>query len=120
MAVRTILRRRLVKQHRFVLDLALQRVTHCTTDICVRPCQGKRSALIVVERGRRPALVHMAVSALGYAVFSSKLARVRIGVAAFAILGRSLELNLVRIGGHFVTLVTCNRSMTPEQRKFCF
>jgi hypothetical protein len=119
-AVRTIFRRRLVKEYCFVLDFALQRMTPGATDICVRPCQGKLSALIVVERGRRPTLIHMAVPAPGDSVFRSELARVRIRVAGFAILRRSLELNLVRIGWHFVTLVTCNRSMTSEQRKFCF
>jgi hypothetical protein len=86
----------------------------------VGACQGKLSALIVVERGGRPTLIHMAVPAPGDSVFRSELARVRIRMAGFAILRRSLELNLVRIGRHFVTLITCNRSMTSEQREFCF
>ena len=120
MTIRAIFRRRFVEQNRFALNLALQGMAHGAAHICVRPCQRELSAFIVVKRRGRPALVHMAIPTFCDSVLGRKLAAVRIRMAGFAILRRSLELNLVRTGGHLVAFVTCGRAMRSQQCKFCF
>ncbi len=81
--------------------------------------QRKLRAFIVVKRGRRPPLVHMAILALGDpSVLGRELRPVRIRVASFALLRRPFELNLVRAGQHLVAFVAGHRAMRPDQRKF--
>jgi hypothetical protein len=65
-------------------------------------------------------LVHMAIPTFCDSVLGNKLAAVRIRMAGFAILRRSLELNFVGTGGHLVTFVTRDRAMSPDQGKFRF
>jgi len=118
--IRAIFRRRFVEQNRFALNLALQGMAHGAAHICMRPGQRKLRAFIVVKRRGRPALVHMAIPTFCDSAFGSKLAAVRIRMAGFAILRRSLELNLVGTGGHLVAFVACGRAMRSQQCKFCF
>ena len=120
MAIHAILWRGFVEQDRLVLDIALQRVAHRATHIRVAARQRKLSALVMVKRGRRPALLDMAIPAFRDPVFGGKLATVRICMAGFAILRRPIELNLVGTGEHFVTFVTSDRAMSPDQGKFRF
>jgi len=77
----------------------------------VRACQRKLSALVVVKRGWRPALIHVTLSAFGYAILSRKLAGVQIGVTGLTIFGRALELDFVCPGQSFVTFVTSDPAM---------
>lgn len=114
MTIRTVLRSRLVEKHRLVLNVTLQRVAQRTTHICVRACQWKLSALIVVKRGRLPALVHMALGAAGNSILGGKLRAVRIAVTRLTIGGRTLELNFVRARLRFVTFVTRDSTMPAE------
>lgn len=60
----------------------------------------------MVKGGRGPAQIHVAIPALGNSILGNKLAAVRICMAGFAILWRSLELNFVGAGERFVTFVT--------------
>ena len=120
MTIRTIFRRRFVEQNRFALNLALQGMAHRAAHICMPPCQRELSALIVVKCRGRPALVHMAIPTFCDSVLGNKLAAVRIRMTGFAILRRSLELNLVGTGRHLVTFITCDRAMGSKQSKFCF
>jgi len=116
----TIFWRGFVKQNQFALNLALQGMAHCAAHICVRPCQRELSALIVVKRRGRPALIHMAICTFCNSVLGNKLAAVRVRMTSFAIRRRSLELNFVGTSGHFVTFVTCDRAMSSDQGKFRF
>jgi len=65
MTIRAFFRRGFVKQNQLALDLFLQRVAHRATNIRVRSSQRELSAFIVVKGGRRPALIHVAIPALG-------------------------------------------------------
>lgn len=120
MTIGTIFWRGFVKQNQFALNLALQGMALCAAHICVRPCQRELSALIVVERRGRPALIHMAISTFCDSVLGNKLATVRIRMTSFAIRRRSLELNFVGTRGRFVTFVTSDRAMSSDQGKFRF
>lgn len=62
----------------------------------------------------------MAIRTFCDSVLRGKLAAVRIGVASFAILCGSLELNFVRARKRLVALATHHYSMSTGQRKFCF
>lgn len=120
MTIRTIFRRGFVKQNQLALDLFLQRVAHRATNICVRSSQRELSAFIVVKCGRGPALIHMAIPALGDPVLSAKLTAVRICVAGFAIRWRSLELNFVRAREYFVAFAAGDAAVSSDQWEFRF
>jgi len=119
-AIRAILWRGLVEQNRLALDLALQGVAHGATHVCVAARQRELCAFVVVERGRGPPLIHVAIPALGDSILGSELAAVRIRMAGFAILRRSLELNFVRAGERFVAFAAGHPAMSPNQREFRF
>ena len=119
-AIRAILGCGFVEQDGLTLDLALQGVAHRATHICVSACQRELSAFVVVERGGRPTLIHVTIPALRDSVFRGKLAAVRICVAPFAILRRSLELNLLAARERLVAFVACNGAMSSDQGKFGF
>lgn len=106
MAIRAVLWRGLVKENHFAQNLAFQGMTLGTAYIFVRPCQGELSALIVVECGRGPSLIHVAVRAFCHTVLGRKLRAMRIRVTSFTLLGSALELNIVGAGEHFVTIGT--------------
>lgn len=120
MAIRAILRRRFVEQDRFTLDVVLQGVAHRAAHVGVAACQGELSALIVVKRGRGPALIHMAITALSDSILGNKLTAVLIRVAGFALFWRPFELNFVGAGESLVALVTSDSAMGAEQSKLCF
>ena len=120
MAIRAVFRRGFVEQNVLALDVSLQRVAHRATHICVSARQRELSTLVVVKRGGRPALIHVAITALGDSVLGGKLTAVRVCVAPLTILRGALELNFVRTGGHFVTFVARNCAMRPYQSKFRF
>jgi len=119
-AIRAILGCGFVEQDGLTLDLALQGVAHRATHICVSACQRELSAFVVVERGGRPTLIHVTIPALRDSIFRGKLAAVRICVAPFAILRRSLELNLLAARERLVAFVACNGAMSSDQGKFGF
>ena len=98
MAIGAILWCWFVEQDRLALDLALQRVAHRAAHIGVSARQRELRPFVVVKYGRRPPLVHVAIAALCDSVLGGELAAVRIGVAGFAFLWRSLELNFVSSG----------------------
>lgn len=102
MAIRAIFRCRFVEQNLLALDLLLQCVAHRAGHIRVAACQWELRSFIVVKRGGSPALIHVTILAPGNSVFGHKLAAVRIRMAGFAFLGRSLELNFVGAGEDFV------------------
>ena len=112
MAVHAILQGGFVEQHGFALNLLFEPVAHGTAHVCVRACQGKLSAFIVVKRGRLPPLIHMAISAFHHSILGRKLAAVRIRVARFTIFRRAFELNLVGVRQRFVALPTCDSTMS--------
>ena len=121
MAIRAFLGRGLVKQNRFARNLLLQGVALRAAHIFVPSGQRELRALIVIKRGRRPPLVHMAILALGDPSFLGRELRpVRIRVAGFAFLRRPFELNLVGARKHLMAFVTGHRAMRPQQRKFRF
>jgi len=62
----------------------------------------------------------MAIPALCYSILGGKLAGVRIRVAGFTILWRSLELNLMGVGERLVAFDASDRAMCPRQGKFRF
>src|ERR1700722_11679754 len=119
-AIRAILGRGIVEQDRLASDIALQRVAHRATHIRMAACQRELSAFVVVKHGGRPPLVHMAIRTFCDPSLGNKLAAVRIAVARFAIRGRSLELDFVGTGGHFVAFITCDSTMSSDQGEFCF
>ena len=120
MAIHAILWRGFVEQDRLTLDIALQRVTHRAAQICVAARQGELSAFVVIKRGGGPALVHVAIPALRNPILRRELAAVGVRVAAFAVLGCSLELNLVGAGERFVAFAAGDRAMGPDQSEFRF
>ena len=111
MAVRTVLRGGLIKAHGFTLDFLFQFVAHVAGHVGVRPCQRKLSALIVVKRRRRPALVHVAVATLRDAIPGGELCAVRICVAGLAVFRRVFELNLMRGRLRLVTFAARDAAM---------
>jgi len=120
MAVRAIFWRGLIDQDQLVQHLALRYMALFATHVSVASRQRELGSLVVIERGRRPVLVHMAIRALRDPVLGGKLARMRILVAAFAIFWRSLELNFVRAGQRFVALVAGHGPMSSGQWEFRF
>lgn len=120
MAIRAIFRRGLVNQNQLALHFARRHVALLAGHIGVAARQRKLCALVVIKCGGRPALVHMAIHALGDSILGCKLAGVRIRVAGLAFFRRSLELNVVRAGRRFVALIAGNRAMRPDQLKFRF
>src|SRR5580692_11003296 len=56
-AVRASLRRGLIKENLFPLNLFLQGMAHRAGHVLVGPCQRELGALVVVEGRRRPVLV---------------------------------------------------------------
>ncbi len=60
----------------------------------------------------------MAVRAFGDPVLGGELAAMRIGVARFAILRRSFELNVMRALKRLVAIAAGDRAMSAQQRKF--
>jgi len=119
-AIRTFLRCRLVEQNQLSLDLPLQLVALFALKIGVAARQWKLCALVMVKCRWRPALVHVAVPAFSYTFLRCKLVAMRLCVARFAILRRSLELNVVSAGYRFMALAARHNSMGALQRKFCF
>lgn len=121
MAIRARFGSRLVEEHQFPLNLTLQRVTHRASHIFVAAGERELRALVMIERGRGPALRGMAIRARSHARFCChELSSMRVQVASFAILRRSLELNLMRPGDWFVTIGAGHRAMRSEQIKFRF
>ncbi len=120
MTIGTIFWRGFVKQNQFALNFALQGMALCAAHICVRSCQRELSALIVVERRGRPALIHMAISTFCDSFLGNELAAVWICMTRLAIRRRSLKLNFVRTRGRFVTFITSDRAMSPDQGEFRF
>jgi len=118
--IRTILGRGFVDQDKFPLHFSLRHVALLAGNICVPACQRELRALIVVKRGWRPALIHMAIRAFGDSVLGRELAAVWIRMAGFAILGRSLELNVMSAGNGFVAVIAGRHAMRSTQRKFRF
>lgn len=74
----------------------------------------------MIKGRRRPALVHVASRALCDSVLGGELAAVRIGVAGFAFLRRSLELNFVGGGKRLVAFAARGHAMGPDQGEFRF
>ena len=62
----------------------------------------------------------MAIPTFCDSVLGGELAAVRIRVAGFAILRRSLELNFVGAGKRLVAFAARGHAMSPEQGKFRF
>lgn len=60
----------------------------------------------------------MAVPAFGDPVLGDELAAMCIGVAGFAILRRSFELNIMRALERLVTIAASHRAVSAQQRKF--
>ena len=86
----------------------------------MRPYQWELSALVMIERRRRPPLIDVALRALRNSILCGKLRPVRIRVTTLAIGRRALELNLVRIRQRFVTFVTSHTAMASHQGKLGF
>ena len=88
--------------------------------------QRKLRSLVMIKRGRNPALVHMALRALRdrvpvlVFVLGGELAGVGIHVAGFALFRRALELNFVGAGEHLVAFAAGNSAMSTDQWKFRF
>lgn len=111
MAVRAVLRSGFIKQYRLALNVAFQSVTQSAGHIGVRPCQRELSALIVVKRRRRPALVHVAIATLRDAIPGGELGAVRIRVTGLTIFWRAFELNLMRGRLRLVTFLASDSAM---------
>src|SRR5579863_8182940 len=127
MAVRAGLGRGLLKENRFAIYLFFKGMAHRAAHILVGPRQRELGALVMVKGRRGPMLVHVAVGALRYArfislfrLFDCKLGSVRVDVAGFALLRRSLELNLVGPRQCLVALAAGDPAMSPQQRELCF
>jgi hypothetical protein len=110
-AVRAVLRGGFVEQHRLALNVSFRSVAHGAGHICVRPGQRKLGALVVVKRGRRPALVHVTIPAFRDAILGRKLAAVRIGVTRLTVYGCALKLNLMCVKLRLVTFVAGDSAM---------
>lgn len=119
MTIRTLLRGRLVKQYGLALDLALQRVAHGASDVRMASLQWKIRPLVMIECRRRPSLHDVAVRAFGDFVFGLKLAAMGICMARFAVLRRSLELNVMRALNRLVAFVAGGGAMSANQRVIC-
>lgn len=94
-AIHAIFRRGFVEQNRLSLDLALQRVAHRASDVCMSSLQGELCSLIVIESRRRPSLDDVTISALCDPVLRNELATMRVGMARFASLRCPFELDLM-------------------------
>ena len=110
-------RRRLIEQNQLALHLALQRVTQSASHVGMPTLQGKLRALIVIERRRRPSLNDMTVPAFGDPVLRDELAAMRIGMAGFAILRCSFELNIMSALNRLVTIAAPHRAVSAHEGK---
>lgn len=119
MAACAIFRRWLVKQDLLALNLALQFVALGATHICVPALKWKLRAFIVIKSRGSPALNYMTVSAFRDPILRGELAPMRIGMACFTVLWRALELDFMRTRGCLMAIATYDRTVSPEQRKFC-
>ena len=120
MTIGAILWRRLVKQDRLALHLALQRMAHRTGHVGMTARQRKWRALVMVERRRGPALDHMAIPALCGSVFCNELATMRIGMAGFALLRSPFELDFMRAWHGFMAIPAGYCAVRSFQWELCF
>ena len=118
MAVRARFRRRLIEQHQFPLNFALQGVALRAAHIFVAAGEGELRAFVVIEGRGRPALSGVAIRARRHAVLGGELTSVRVGVAGVAILRRSLELNVMRAGRRLMAIVAGDHAMRSHQIEF--
>lgn len=114
MTIRALFRRGLIKQNRFALYLALQRVAHRASDVCMSSLQRELRPLVVIECRWRPSLDHMTIRALGNPVLCGKLRAVRVGMARFAILWCACKLNVMRALNRFVAIAAGDRAMSAH------
>ena len=82
--------------------------------------QRKLRALVVIEGRRNPALHHMAVGTARVPILGGELAGMGVGMARFAGLRRSLELDFMGTGGGLVAIAARHRAVRAEQREFRF
>jgi hypothetical protein len=112
--------RRFVEQHGICFDQLRRRMALVARDVGVAAGERERRALVVVERGRHPALRIVALPAWSVPGTGLELAAVRFFVTRLTIQGRAFELDLVLSGQRFMALPARHRSVHPRERELCF
>jgi len=118
MTIRAFGRRKIIQEHIFAPDRASLRVALIAEQIGVPSRQWKRSALIVIESGRRPAVGVMTLGAVSR-VGLCELPSMNIGVTILANFRRSLEFCRASPRGDDVASTAGDRAVRSGQRKIC-